>query len=72
MVLVAPLAPKQEVRIGREVGYIYAKCTESLWCGCRSGEDAPLDGRTWRIFVRIESSRIVAFDVVVNEAGRPT
>jgi len=69
----APRGPEFLVRIGKEADqFIYWKRNESLWVGVRCSDEAPKDGRRWRLFVRIEDRKIVVFDVVLNEAGGPT
>jgi hypothetical protein len=69
----APRGPESLVRIGEEADqFIYFKRTEDLWGCVRCSDEAPQDGRTWRLFVRFEDLKIVVFEVVMDEVGLPT
>jgi hypothetical protein len=59
------------VRIGKSTyNYNYDKLGDALWQCERCSDQAPRDdGQRWRLFVRVEPSQIVAFDVVALEGG---
>jgi hypothetical protein len=68
---VAPGESLNKLRIGKSsYGYNYDKVRDGFWQCERCSDQAPRDdGQRWRLFVRIEASQILAFDVVALDGG---